>query len=129
VANELGHPPSGPEYERVARELQLACRATVYMRFDGWNRALQAAGLREPVVDRRPRDREWNAAACWRALRSVSHRLGDPPRYRRYLALAAGRDDLPSASTVRQRLGPWRSIAAALAARERTVDFPGEAAA
>lgn len=67
---------------------------------------------RRPV--RAPR---WHLAACWRALESVVDELGDPPRYRRYVQLATGREDLPSPSTVRQRLGSWPHIAAALQAR------------
>src|SRR5215831_10369303 len=128
VTRIAGARPSGPEYERLARDRDLACRATVYMRFDGWNRALAAAGL-EPVVDRRPRVREWNAAACWQALCSVADQLGDPPRYTAYLELAAGRDDLPSAAVVRQRLGVWREIVAALAAHRDSVESSRKAVA
>src|SRR5215831_16375988 len=120
VTRIAGARPSGPEYERLAHDLDLACRATVYMRFDGWNRALEAAGL-EPVVGRRPRVREWNAAACWQALRSVADQLGDPPRYSRYVELSSGRDDLPSAAIVRQRLGVWRQVVAALGAHQERV--------
>jgi hypothetical protein len=36
------------------------------------------------------------------------------PRYSRYNQLASGRDDLPSGAMLRQRLGTWSQIAAAL---------------
>jgi hypothetical protein len=44
----------------------------------------------------------------------VADQLGDPPRYSRYAELAAARDDLPSAATLRARLGTWPGIAAEL---------------
>ncbi len=113
VAERLGRAPSGPEYERVAHALGLASRWTLTQRFDGWRNALRAAGLNAPEPVRR-RARQWDEAACWRALESVADQLGDPPRYRRYLELAAGAGDLPSGSVVRQRLGLWPHIAAAI---------------
>lgn len=120
VAGRVGRAPTCGEYERLARELGLASLATVCMRFGGWNRALRAAGLETRTAPvRRGR---WSVAACWRALESVSDQLGDPPRIGRYAELAAVRDDLPSAATVRQRLGLWSEIAAVLVeqqARER----------
>ena len=109
VASRLGHTPTCGEYERAARELGLACVATVYQRSGTWTRALRAAGLEpRPRTVTPPR---WDAAACWQAVRSVADQLGDPPRYHRYAQLAAERDDLPSAPTVRQRLGLWHEIA------------------
>jgi hypothetical protein len=47
----------------------------------------------------------------------VADQLGDPPRFRRYLELAAARDDLPSAAMLRARLGSWPGIAAELIAQ------------
>lgn len=113
AARHLGHVPTHDEYDAVARELRLAATATVCMRFERWNRAVQAAGL-EPAARSPMRVPRWHLAACWNALTSVADQLGEPPRYRRYLELAAGRDDLPSAATLRQRLGLWSEIAAAL---------------
>lgn len=116
VAGELGCTPSLCQYERVGRELGLACGQTVCERFGGWHAALRAAGLNSTIPGR-VHPRRWHIAACWRALESVADQLGDPPRYRRYAQLAAGREDLPSATTVSVRLGPWAGIAAALQAR------------
>lgn len=113
AAHHLGHVPTHDEYDAVARELRLAATATVCMRFERWNKAVQAAGL-EPAVRSPMRSPHWHLAACWTALVSVADELGDPPRYRRYLELAATREDLPSASTLRQRLGLWSEIVAAL---------------
>lgn len=117
VANKLGHPPSGPEYARQAEELGLACMQTMYVRFGGWRRALHAAGFEAPPA--RVWSPRWNIASCWHAFASVAHLLGDPPRYRRYLELAAGREDLPSGSTLILRLGLWPEIVAALSAHAR----------
>ena len=114
VAQQLGHPPTGPEYEQAAAQLRLACMETVYARFDGWTRALREAGF--DVREVKLRSPRWDIASCWKALTSVSDLLGEPPRYRRYLEIAAGRDDLPSGSTLTVRLGLWPEIVAALRA-------------
>jgi len=112
VASRLGHTPTCTEYDRAARELGLASVATVCQRAGSWTRALEAAGLEpRPRTHTAPR---WDAAACWQALHSVADQLGDPPSYQRYAKLAKRRKDLPSAPTVRQRLGLWHQIVAQL---------------
>jgi hypothetical protein len=125
VQTRLGHAPSGTEYSELARELSLASMQTVYFRFGGWRRALAAAGLGTPAPARVYAP-EWHVAACWRAVQSVAGQLGDPPRYRRYLELAAERDDLPSGATLRVRLGLWSEIVAALKAHGATVGAGAE---
>jgi hypothetical protein len=115
VAQRVGWVPSDAEYDRLARDLGLASSTTLYQRFGGWQGALEAAGIQAP-----PRRRwalRWDQAECWAALESVSDQLGDPPRYRRYRELAMGRDDLPQAGVVRNRLGLWSQIAAELMRR------------
>jgi AraC-like DNA-binding protein len=115
VAERVGWVPTDAEYDRYARELGLASSTTLYQRFGRWQGALQAAGL-----EARPHRRwslRWDRAECWRALESVADQLGDPPRYRRYRALARGRDDLPSGGIVRNRLGLWSQVAAELTRR------------
>jgi Homing endonuclease associated repeat/Sigma-70, region 4 len=117
VAARLGHPPTGGEYEQWAKKLGLASAQTVYMRFGGWSRALRRAGLEPINAPMRVYSPKWHIAACLRALVSVADQLGDPPRYQRYLELAATREDLPSAATLRVRLGLWSGIAAPLSER------------
>jgi len=114
VSERLGHVPTATEYQRVARELDLASLATVCARFGGWGSALEAAGLGKPSRSGGPAAR-WDTAACWGALLSVADQLGDPPRYRRYMEIARGRDDLPSGPTLTLRLGLWSEIAPTLA--------------
>lgn len=114
AADRVGHAPSAAEYARQASELGLASRQTVYMRFGGWRPALRRAGLQSSASRSSVRPTVWHLAACWQALLSVADQLGDPPRYRRYLELAARRDDLPSPTTLRTRLGLWSEIVAAL---------------
>lgn len=114
VAKRLGYAPSTAEYKRLAPELGLASMQTVYMRFGGWRHALTRAGLESLAAPATVRPTVWNVAACWRALLSVADQLGNPPRYRRYLEIASGREDLPSPTTLRTRLGLWSGIAAAL---------------
>jgi len=112
----VGHTPGGFEYERLHKPLGLASLATVYIRFGNWSGALEAAGF-EPVARKRSYRRRWDEQACWAALDRVADELGDRPRYSRYEQLAAGRDDLPSGALLRQRLGTWSQIAAALSER------------
>jgi hypothetical protein len=119
VAESVGHVPGRGDYERLAKPLGLASHATVCMRFGRWSGALRAAGY-EPAARKRAYVKKWDQQACWDALWSVADELGDWPRYRHYEQLAAGREDLPSAAMLRQRLGPWSKIAAAL--RERRGD-------
>jgi AraC-like DNA-binding protein len=114
VARRLRHVPSDAEYDRAAAELGLASSTTLCQRFDGLQTALQAAGLQAQPQRRWSR---WDAEACWRALESVADQLGDPPRYRRYQALARQSDELPSGGVVRNRLGLWSQIAAELTRR------------
>jgi cyanate lyase len=116
VAGRLGHAPSSGEYARLAAELELPRMPTVYQRFGGWRAALDRAGLQVPAAPARAYTPTWHIAACWKALLGVADQLGEPPRYRRYLELARQRDDLPSAATVRARLGLWSAIAAELTA-------------
>jgi hypothetical protein len=61
--------------------------------------------------------RRWDAQASWEALERVSDELGGLPRYRGYDRLATGREDLPSAAMLRQRLGRWSQIVAGLTER------------
>jgi hypothetical protein len=116
VGESVGHTPTGGDYRRLAPTLGLASHATVCIRFGSWSGALEAAGF-EPGAHRRAYRRRWDAQACWKALESVADELGEWPRYARYEELSAGREDLPSAAMLRQRLGPWSEIAAVL--RER----------
>jgi uncharacterized protein (DUF433 family) len=120
VAKRLGHAPGSTEYAKGSSELGLASMQTVYMRFGGWRQALSRAGLESPAPAASLRPVVWHVAACWQALLSVADQLGDPPRYRRYLEVAADRDDLPSPTTLRTRLGLWSEIAAALELYRRT---------
>lgn len=114
VARRLGHTPSKAEYARLSEQHGLARMPTVYSRFGGWRHALRSAGFDVPTDPIRAR--RWTTALCWRAVVSVHDQLGDPPSYRRYQQLAAVRDDLPSGSTLRLRLGLWPEIVAALRA-------------
>jgi hypothetical protein len=79
VAHRLGKSPSLRQYDRLAAGLGLACGQTVYMRFGGWRKGLEAAGL-DAAAPRRMYASRWHIAACWRALESVADELGDPPQ-------------------------------------------------
>ena len=118
AADELGRAPSAKEYAAVARRGPLPSLATVLNRMGGWSNALRTAGLRT-AAPARPRSRRWTEEACWEALRRAVDELGEIPSVLGYERFAAGRSDLPSSATIRNRLGRWSSLAARLAAQRQ----------
>ena len=116
VAAGLGRVPSAKEYAITARGLDLPSLPTVLNRMGGWTRAVRAAGLTPLAPSGAARRRRWTEGACWAALRRVVDELGRIPTVLSYERHAAGRPDLPSSATVRNRLGRWSSITAQLAA-------------
>ena len=118
VAQRLGRIPSAKDYAALARDLGYPSLATVLNRMGGWSRAVSAAGLRPAAaVPARGRGRRWTDDACWEALQRAVGELGKIPSVLAYERLAAGRDDLPSSATIRNRLGRWSSLAPRLAAQ------------
>jgi transposase len=117
VGAALARVPSAKEYALLARGLELPSLPTVLNRMGGWTRAVEAAGmmpLASPSAT--TRQRRWTDAACWSALRRVVDELGEIPTVLSYERHAAGRADLPSAATLRNRLGRWSAISSQLAA-------------
>jgi DNA-binding CsgD family transcriptional regulator len=112
----LGHVPGAREYAALASEAELPSLATVSNRMGGWSGAVAAAGLRTITGSPRSHPRRWTADACWEAVGRAVDELGEIPTIVAYEQLAAGRDDLPSAATIRNRLGRWSSLTARLAA-------------
>jgi hypothetical protein len=125
VAERVGRAPRCGDYKRLGKPLGLASFSTVCIRFGSWSAAVEAAGF-EHAAPNRSRRRRWDERACWEALGRVSDELGDLPRYQRYDQLASSRDDLPSGAMLRQRLGPWSQIAAALRERRGADGVPQE---
>jgi hypothetical protein len=118
AANRLGSVPSAKEYAALARDLDFPSLATVLNRMGGWSSAVAAAGLRAPAVaSGRTRGRRWTEDACWTALARAVDELGEIPSVLAYERFAAGRDDLPSSATIRNRLGRWSSLVTRLAAQ------------
>jgi hypothetical protein len=87
----------------------------VLNRLGGWTRAVRAAGMTPLASPASVRRRRWTESACWSALRRVVDELGEIPTVLSYERHAAGRHDLPSSATLRNRLGRWSSISAQLA--------------
>lgn len=116
VAAALSRVPSAKEYALLARGLELPSLPTVLNRMGGWSRALTAAGLEPLPGPGARRRRRWTHSACWAALRRVVDELGEIPTVLSYERHASGRGDLPSAATLRNRLGRWSVITAQLAA-------------
>jgi len=116
VAAGLGRVPSAKEYALLARGLELPSLPTVLNRMGGWSRAVSAAGMTPTAAPAIARQRRWTEGACWAALRRVVAELGEVPTVVSYDRHAAGRPDLPSSATLRNRLGRWSSIATQLAA-------------
>jgi len=117
VAARVGCVPSAKEYAAHARELDFPSLPTVLNRMGGWAHALRAAGMEPIAAPVRVRKRRWTEEACWAALRCAIDELGEIPTVLAYERHAAGRAELPSSATVRNRLGRWSSITTQLAAR------------
>jgi AraC-like DNA-binding protein len=117
VATRVGRVPSAKEYAAHARTLNYPSLPTVLNRMGGWTHALRAAGMTPLSAPQRRRTRRWTEQACWAALRTVCDELGEIPTVLSYERHAAGRDELPSAATLRNRLGRWSSISTQLAAQ------------
>jgi AraC-like DNA-binding protein len=117
AATRVGRVPSAKEYAALARTLDFPSLPTILNRMGGWAHALRAAGMEPLSAPSRARKRRWTEEACWRALRRVADELGEIPTVLAYERHAAGRPELPSSATVRNRLGRWSSISAQLAAQ------------
>jgi uncharacterized protein (DUF433 family) len=118
AAAQLGRVPSAKDYATIARRGRLPSLATVLNRMGGWSSALASAGLRAAAPGP-PRSRRWTEEACWDALRRAADELGEIPSVVGYERFAAGRSDLPSSATIRNRLGRWSSLTARIAAQRQ----------
>ncbi len=121
VSTRVGRVPSAKEYGLHARELNYPSLPTVLNRMGGWTNALRAAGMDPVTAPTRARKRRWTDEACWAALRKVVRELGEIPTVLAYERHAAGRAELPSSATLRNRLGRWSSITTQLAAQRQVV--------
>jgi AraC-like DNA-binding protein len=117
VAARVGRVPSAKEYATHARRLDYPSLPTILNRMGGWTHALRAAGMQPLSTPARARKRRWTEEACWEALRAVVAELGEIPSVLGYERHAAGRAELPSSATVRNRLGRWSAITTQLAAQ------------
>jgi transcriptional regulator with XRE-family HTH domain len=117
VSARVGRVPSAKEYAAHARALNYPSLPTVLNRMGGWARALDAAGMHPLSAPARRRKRRWTEESCWDALRTVADELGEIPTVLSYERHANGRPELPSAATLRNRLGRWSSITTQLAAQ------------
>jgi transcriptional regulator with XRE-family HTH domain len=117
VSTRVGRVPSAKEYAVHARELNYPSLPTVLNRMGGWAHALRAAGMQPVSNIHRRRKRRWTEESCWVALRDVADELGEIPTVLAYERHAAGRAELPSAATLRNRLGRWSAITTQLAAQ------------
>ncbi len=126
VAGRLDRVPTAKEYGALARELDLPSLPTVVNRTGRWTNAVRAAGLVPAHTAEHARPRRWTAESCWNALRTVVGELGEIPTVAAYDRYAAGRKDVPSSATLRNRLGRWSQITGRLIA-ERRVTHPDTA--
>ena len=115
-AEWAGRVPSIADYAEFARSSDLPSLDTIGLRFGGWNAALRAAGMTPRHARRRGAPRRWTQEACLEALGRLVDELGELPGISRYEQLARERSDLPSAATVRNRLGRWKLVALRFAA-------------
>lgn len=93
AADELGHPPSRPEYKKSGKR---PSATTITKKLGGWNAAKEAAGLEIPGVTEQE---------CLDSLREAADRLGKSPSRSDYESL----DISPCAKTVADKLGGWNA--------------------
>jgi hypothetical protein len=117
VGTRVGRVPSAKEYAAHARALNYPSLPTVLNRMGGWTHALRAAGMQPLSAPARSRKRRWTEESCWEALRRVVEEVGEIPTVLSYERHTLGRPELPSAATLRNRLGRWSSITTQLAAQ------------
>jgi transposase len=122
AAARLGRVPSAKEYDAMTRTPNHPSLPTVLNRMGGWSNAVAAAGLLPAAGRGRVGQRRWTEEACWDALRRVVDEIAEIPSVHAYERVAVGRSDLPSAATIRNRLGRWSSLAARLAAQRELAD-------
>jgi AraC-like DNA-binding protein len=123
IAARVGRVPSAKEYALHARTLDYPSLPTVLNRMGGWARALDAAGMRPLATAGRSRPRRWTEEACWAALGDAVEELGEIPTVLAYERHAAGRAELPSSATLRNRLGRWSAISTQLAAQRELAEI------
>ena len=115
VVKRAGEVPTGKRYDEIARAQGLPSISTIENRLGGWNAALQAAGYSPVSYGRSSYTVRWTGHACLEAARRAADELGGIPSLREYELLSQGRDDLPSAATLRKRLGLWSQLTLRLA--------------
>lgn len=121
VGRRVGRTPTTGEYDSIAVSSGLPRIATIHNRL-GWREAVTAAGLETRPAYRQYTQR-WSEAAVWRALRQLVIDLGEVPTLNRYDEMAQLDDGLPSAATVRNRVGGWITVTANLASMPRPGDL------
>jgi hypothetical protein len=121
VIEQVGRVPTSKRYGEIARAAGLPSLSTIENRFGGWNAAVLAAGYTPMPSKQRSYERRWTDQSCLEALRDLVADLGELPSQDVYRRLSPERPGLPSASTVRTRLGRWSTIAERL---EREGPYP-----
>ena len=110
AARCAGGVPTGKRYEEIARAQGLPSLSTIENRLGGWNAALRAAGFTPCSHGRASYTVRWGEDGCLEAARRAADELGCIPSLREYELLSHGRNDLPSAATLRKRLGSWSQL-------------------
>jgi hypothetical protein len=103
--------------ERFATDVDRAARRAGMARARG----VVAESLDDPEPARTRRLR-WTDTACWEALGQAVDALGEVPTVLAYERYAAGRSNLPSSATIRNRLGRWSSLSTRLAAERELAE-------
>lgn len=95
------------DYDAQARSRGWPSSGTIIARHGTWRAALAATGA--PMPPRQGRGKKWSDDHLWAAV--ASYLLAHPDGgWRSFQRWASASDDVPSASLIRSRLGPWRDI-------------------
>jgi hypothetical protein len=126
IAEGLGRVPTAKEYGALAHDLGYPSLPTVVNRMGRWTDAVRTAGLEPAHAPEHARARRWTVERCMTAMHTVVAELGEIPTVIAYDRHTAGRKDLPSSATLRNRLGRWSQITSRLIT-ERDATYPDAA--
>lgn len=97
------------DYGEWAREHEAPSPSTLILRFGSWSEAMRAANLEDKITSVRQQRRVISDAELWSSVVAYlradreTHSFADLGRWMR-------QQDLPSAATVRARLGKWSDV-------------------
>ncbi|KAB1642273.1 homing endonuclease associated repeat-containing protein [Gulosibacter chungangensis] len=107
------------DYDEWAREHDAPSPSTLILRFGSWSEGMRAAGLEDKITSVRQQRRVISDAELWSIV--VAYLRAERERHSfADLGVWTKQQDLPSAATIRARLGRWSDVRATA---EKVIDY------